>query len=228
MEAIADTGLSALIVTGADAGLGALRDAPFWESFARLVDLTLAQGLSTLWSCLAAHAAVEHLDGIQRRPLEGGKRVGFYPIAPVRPDPLLAGVDREWRVPNSRYNGVSGDELRAKGYEILTASGEADPDVFIRRGPPLFLFCQGHPEYDRDSIVLEYRRDVRAYLQGEAATPPNPPVGAPDAQMAEAFAQLDGGGRRAKPALENSLPLGSQPDQPPNGGHSPSASMETG
>ena len=31
----------------------------------------------------------------------------------------------------------------------------------------LFIFSQGHPEYDPSTIAREYRRDVRRYLSGE-------------------------------------------------------------
>src|SRR5579863_2826602 len=57
-DRIGEADLSALVVTGASTGVGELRDTPYWESFTRLVDQTQALGLSTMWSCLAAHAAV--------------------------------------------------------------------------------------------------------------------------------------------------------------------------
>jgi homoserine O-succinyltransferase len=188
-EAIAGAGLSALVVTGASTGVGELKDTPYWASFTRLVDATQALGLSTLWSCLAAHAAVEYLDGIQRRPL-AAKRSGFYCCAPSAEHPLLAGLGGGWRVPHSRYNDLAEADLRAAGYLILTRSADAGADVFLRPGPPLFLFCQGHPEYERDSLALEYQRDVREYVKGARAEPPVPPVGAIDARMAHTFAEL--------------------------------------
>jgi homoserine O-succinyltransferase/O-acetyltransferase len=188
-DAIAQSGLSALVVTGAAAKDGSLRDEPYWPSFARLVDLAVALKLPTVWSCLAAHAAVEHLDRIARRPL-ADKCSGFYDCAPMRSDPLLRGIERNWSVPHSRYNDLCADELEAHGYEILTRSPTAGVDVFVRRGPPLFLFCQGHPEYDRHSLTLEYKRDLRAYVEGERATPPLRPAGALDPEMEQTFSQL--------------------------------------
>ena len=197
-DAVADAGLSALVVTGAKAGDGPLKQSPYWPGFARLVDLTQSLQLSTLWSCLAAHAAIERLDGIQRRPL-GDKCSGFFDCSPNRSHPLLQGVERNWRIPHSRYNGVSADELTSHGYEILTAAGDAGPDVFIKQGPPLYVFCQGHPEYDRDSLLQEYKRDVRAYAHGTRGHAPAPPTGALDAEMARSFQRLtrDAAVRRA-------------------------------
>jgi homoserine O-succinyltransferase len=188
-EAIAQAGLSALVVTGAKAGDGPLKDSPYWAGFAHLVDLTVSLQLSTLWSCLAAHAAVERLDGIERQPL-GTKCSGFFRCASEASDPLLSGIENNWVVPHSRYNGLSAEELVSSGYQILTNSRDIGPDVFIRRGPPLFIFCQGHPEYDRDSLLQEYQRDVRAYLNGARAHPPASPAGPLDAEMERSFARL--------------------------------------
>src|SRR6202000_1633981 len=61
-------GLDALIVTGAEPR-GPLQDEPYWASLSHLVDWAEIGTLSTMFSCLAAHAAVLHLDGIVRRPL---------------------------------------------------------------------------------------------------------------------------------------------------------------
>ena len=175
-EAIPEAGLHALVVTGANPGDGVLRDAPFWADFAALVDMTLDLRLPTLWSCLAAHAAVEHLDGIKRKPLPA-KYSGLYACEPTAADPLLDGLQRSWTIPHSRRNGLDEAELVAHGYDILTRSPDVGVDSFVRRGPPLFLFCQGHPEYDRNALSLEYKRDLRAYLEGQSDAPPAMPVG---------------------------------------------------
>jgi homoserine O-succinyltransferase len=184
-EAIADSGVAALVVTGAATSGGPLKDEPYWPSFTRLVDQVAEARLPTVWSCLAAHAAVDHMDGIKRRPLDA-KCCGFYDCASVKPDPLLDGIERPWRVPHSRYNQVDEAELEARGYEVLMRS-PVGPDVWVRRGPPLFVFFQGHPEYDRSSLAAEYKRDIRAYFHGERPEPPAPPVGAPDPEMEQSL-----------------------------------------
>ena len=166
VEEIDQANLDALVVSGGDPGQSPLKGSPLWPGFVALVDCALRLELPTLWSCLAAHAAVEHLDGVRRRPLEA-KRSGVYRVSAVRADPLLDGLGPSWPVPHSRRNGLDEAELAARGYEILTRSEDAGPDAFVRRGPPLFLFCQGHLEYDRDSLLREYKRDFRAYLQGD-------------------------------------------------------------
>jgi len=172
------------VVTGADPGHAPLKQAAFWPSFTRLVDWALDSRTPTLWSCLAAHAAVEHMDGIERRLLPA-KHSGVF-ACQAAGDILLDGLDGVWPVPHSRLNDLDEQELVASGYEILTRSELVGADVFVRRGPPLFLFCQGHPEYDRNSLALEYKRDLQAFARGEREAPPAAPVDFRDPRLIEA------------------------------------------
>jgi len=41
----------------------------------------------------------------------------------------------------------------------------------------LFVYFQGHPEYGGQTLMKEYRRDVRRFLRGERETYPNLPRG---------------------------------------------------
>ncbi len=161
--------LDALIVTGAEPRATDLRAEPFWPAFQRLVDWAETASLPTLWSCLAAHAAVLHLDGVGRRPL-AQKCSGLFactPVAKPGAEPLLAGLEDGWVAPHSRSNGLEVSELSARGYNILTQSAEAGVDSFVRRaGSGPFLFLQGHLEYDANSLMLEFKRDLRRYVDG--------------------------------------------------------------
>ena len=67
--------------------------------------------------------------------------------------------------------------MRACGYRILTRSPAAGVDAFVddRERSSLFVFFQGHPEYDADSLLREYRRDVGRFLRGERTSYPQAP-----------------------------------------------------
>jgi len=39
------------------------------------------------------------------------------------------------------------------------------------------VFFQGHPEYDSDTLLREYRRDVCRYMKSEVTTYPSIPAG---------------------------------------------------
>jgi homoserine O-succinyltransferase len=124
-----------------------------------------------LWSCLGAHAAVLHLDGIARQPLPQ-KRSGVFDCRRAAAHPLLAGMPPYWPVPHSRANDLPEAELVAHGYRVLARSPTAGVDLFAKQWRSLFVFLQGHPEYDPLALAREYRRDVGRFARGERADHP--------------------------------------------------------
>jgi homoserine O-succinyltransferase/O-acetyltransferase len=170
--------LDGLIVTGTEPRAANLKDEPYWPALAKLVDWAGKNTTSTIWSCLAAHAAVLRADGIERRPFKD-KLVGVFDCDKATDHPLLAGVAPRQHVPHSRANDLAEPALTSCGYRVLTRSAEAGVDAFVReeQGSSLFLFFQGHPEYEADSLLREYRRDVGRFLRGEWQTYPAAPQG---------------------------------------------------
>jgi homoserine O-succinyltransferase len=180
IDCLWNTHLDGLIVTGAEPLAPAITDEPYWGSLAALVEWAEHNTYSSIWSCLAAHAAVLQFDGIERRALRD-KRFGVFECANVSDHPLTArltaGVSERLRMPHSRWNDIPGDGLKACGYHVLTRSEDAGIDAFIKRRKSLFVFFQGHPEYDTDSLLLEYRRDIRRFLRREHDSYPSMPKG---------------------------------------------------
>ncbi len=158
--------LDALIVTGAEPVADALADEPYWAALTRVIDWAEHNTVSTLWSCLAAHAAVLHLDGIQRRRLPQ-KRFGLFDCSKVAPEGLFNGAPAMLRVPHSRWNDIAEGDLRSHGYDVVSHSVEAGIDAFSKQWGSLFVFLQGHPEYEKDTLFREYRRDAQRFLKGE-------------------------------------------------------------
>ncbi|MFE1601217.1 homoserine O-succinyltransferase MetA [Methylobacterium sp. ID0610] len=174
-DALESAGLDALIVTGCEPRAADLRDEPSWPALTRVVDWARDNTASTLFSCLAAHAAVLHLDGVARRRLPR-KRAGVFACRAQGRHPLLAGLPETLPVPHSRWNELPETDLAAAGYAVLTRSEEAGVDLFVRPGRSLFVFLQGHPEYDPDSLAREYRRDLARFLAGERPDRPDLPA----------------------------------------------------
>jgi homoserine O-succinyltransferase/O-acetyltransferase len=182
-------GLDALIVTGAEPLTARLQDEAYWGSMCELVDWAERHTRSTIWSCLAAHAAVLRLDGIERRKL-AAKCSGVFPFARMVEHPLTEGMGEAVLTPHSRTNGLPAEALSNAGYAFLTASAEVGVDAFVREGESRFVFMHGHPEYDADALRLEYRRDIKRFLNGEAAVLPQPPHGAFEPSTVAALAEL--------------------------------------
>ena len=93
-------------------------------------------------------------------------------------------------MPQSRWNEISENELTACGYSILTRAEEAGVDMFVKQRKSLFVFFQGHPEYETNTLLLEYRRDIGRYLRQERETYPPMPQGYFDANTANALTAL--------------------------------------
>jgi homoserine O-succinyltransferase len=194
--------LDGLIVTGTEPRARSLREEPYWGSLTRILEWAELNTTSTIWSCLAAHAAVLHMDGVERRTL-AEKRFGVFECTNASLHPLLAGIKHSISIAHSRWNELPEESLTSAGYTVLTRSAEAGVDTFVKspalpssasgggkgRGgrQSLFVFFQGHPEYDRRALLREYRRDIGRFLRGERQAYPAIPRGYFDAEAEDAL-----------------------------------------
>jgi homoserine O-succinyltransferase len=171
------TPVDVLIVTGAVPQAADLRGEPYWEQMTQLIDWAQTGTITTVFSCLAAHAAVLHLDGIMRRPLPR-KKFGVFTAVRADDDPLFLNVPRQFAIPHSRRNETPDHALASHGYRVLTRLEEGGADIFTREPPgqSRFVFMQGHPEYDSTTLGREYLRDMGHFLHGESAVPPAIPA----------------------------------------------------
>src|SRR3984885_5303650 len=167
IEDLWDSHLDGLIVTGREPMTANLSDEPYWDSFTRVLAWAQENCHATVLSCLAAHAAILHMDGI-RRVKRQDKVFGIFECARVSDHPLTAGTASQFKLPHSRWNGVPEEQLADCGYKVLTRSANAGVDTFIKQQKRLLVFFQGHPEYESDTLLREYRRDVGRYIKCEA------------------------------------------------------------
>jgi homoserine O-succinyltransferase/O-acetyltransferase len=200
-----ETQLDALIVTGAEPLAPSLPEEGYWRELVEVFDFARRRTLSAIFSCLAAHAAVLHWDGIPRVPLPR-KLSGVFPARVVGRHALVDGLPLDHFIPHSRFNGLDEAALADKGYTTLVRSDEAGVDLFIKDEASLLIFLQGHPEYDADSLAREFRRDLNRYLAAERVRPPDPPSRyfRPDV-LAEVEALIDRSRREPRPQLVDFL-----------------------
>ena len=198
--------IDGLIVTGAEPIAAALPDEPFWGELTDVIDWARTNTRSTIWSCLAAHAAVLHLDGVERHRLNE-KCSGVYDCVKATDDWLTRDLPATLKVSHSRYNELRESELTARGYEILTRSDAAGVDMFARQLESRFIFFQGHPEYDSSSLQREYMRDLARFLNGERDLYPNIPAGYFDADTVAELQNFETRARATRnPMLAAELP----------------------
>jgi homoserine O-succinyltransferase/O-acetyltransferase len=169
--------LDGIIVTGTEPRAASLTEEPYWPGFVQLVDWARENTSSSVYSCLAVHGAVLHLDGVKRHALPA-KCIGVFPQTKVRSHPLMHNVPSSFKIPHARWNEVQEAELASCGYSVLTRSAEAGVDCFVKQHKKsLFVHFQGHPEYETQSLLGEYRRDMGRFLRGENEVCPTIPHG---------------------------------------------------
>jgi homoserine O-succinyltransferase len=203
--------IDGLIVTGAEPNAATLPQETFWRELTDIIDWAKSNTRSTIWSCLAAHAAVLHLDGVERKRIET-KCSGIYDSVKMSNHWLTEGLPSPFKVAHSRLNELRADDLTARGYQILTHSLQGGVDSFAKNFGSKdlgshFIFFQGHPEYEALSLEREYLRDIVRFLSGERDVYPGLPVGYFDAETEQklvAFAARAQTERR--PALSSELP----------------------
>ena len=170
-----------VIMTGTEPRRPDLREETYWPVLTQVLDWAERNTTSTVLSCLAAHAGVLHCDGIGRHALSD-KQFGVFDFAKTADHQLTVGTPETVRFPHSRWNEVRADELTANGYSVLTQSAEGGVDSFVKKKKrSLFVHFQGHPEYGAQTLLKEYRRDIKRFLKGERETYPTMPKGYFDA-----------------------------------------------
>ena len=171
-EQLQNEGLDALIITGANVANPHLEQEPFWEPLIQCVGWAQEHVTSVLCSCLATHALLKHLHGIDRQPLPQ-KRWGVYSHRISRAaHPLLRDINTRFDAPHSRHNDISKEALERAGLVVLTESNHGEVHLAVSQDRMRVIYFQGHPEYDINSLLKEYKREVLRFAAGELATPP--------------------------------------------------------
>jgi homoserine O-succinyltransferase len=173
-EDLCSQGLDALVITGANVANPALDQEPFWHPLIEVIDWARENVVSTLCSCLATHAMLKYFHGIERVPLPA-KRWGVFSHRVCRPDhPLLREINTRFDVPHSRYNDIPRAALEQEGLTVLAESEEGGVHMVVSPDQFRMVYFQGHPEYDTNSLLKEFKREVKRYARGERDLPPYP------------------------------------------------------
>jgi homoserine O-succinyltransferase len=182
-----------VIITGTEPRQPNLKDEPYWQVLADVFDWAERSTISTILSCLAAHASVLHSDGISRHRLSD-KQFGVFTFTKSASHELMSGTEEQIRFSHSRWNEVRANALTDAGYLVLTHSADGGVDTFVKKKKQsLFVHFQGHPEYGPETLVKEYRRDIRRFLRNERETYPSMPKSyfdAPGERLMSDFQEL--------------------------------------
>ena len=149
-----------LIITGAPVEHMPFEEVNYWKELTEIMDWSDDNVTSILHICWGAFAGLYHRYGIKKVPLSQ-KMFGIYEHKVLHHRvPLMRGFDDVFYAPHSRHTGLCMEDL-AKHPElnILAESEIAGPFIIIAKEGK-HIFVTGHPEYDRNTLDNEYKRDL--------------------------------------------------------------------
>lgn len=165
--AISHKNYDGLIITGAPLGQLEFEDVTYWDHIREIIDWSQRHVTSVLFLCWAAHAALYHLYGLNRKLLKSKRSGVFLHQRTSQHFPLLRGFDDEFLAPHSRFAQMDIDELKAHpALQVLTESAEAGAYMVLSTNSRN-LFVMGHPEYQKATLKDEYLRDLAEGLEPE-------------------------------------------------------------
>ncbi|MCG9737356.1 homoserine O-succinyltransferase [Shewanella insulae] len=163
-EAVRQKNYDGLIITGAPLGQIEFEEVTYWDHIREIIDWSQQHVTSVLFLCWAAHAALYHLYGLQRKLLSAKRSGVFNHRRTCKHFPLLRGFDDEFFAPHSRFAEMEVRDLKAhKELQVLAESDEAGAYLVLSRNNRN-LFVMGHPEYQKSTLSDEYQRDLAAGL----------------------------------------------------------------
>ena len=171
-----------LIITGAPVELMEFEEVDYWEELCRIMDWSSTHVHSTLHICWGAQAGLYYHYGIQKYRLPK-KASGVFEHRLLKPkSPLVRGFDDRFYAVHSRNTDVKIEDVEAvDDLEIVAVSDEVGLYI-VKSVDSRRFFVFGHPEYDTDTLKLEYERDVKRGIDPEIPTnyfPDDDPTRAP-------------------------------------------------
>ncbi|MDA3938460.1 MAG: homoserine O-succinyltransferase [Spirochaetia bacterium] len=161
-EAIKYKGLDGLIITGAPVEEKSFKDVWFWDELSGILDYAKDNIASTLGICWGGLALANYI-GIDKM-LFDKKLFGVYPLDNIdRNNRITGDLDDVFMSPQSRHAGISDKVLEAerdKGNISLLAHSDEAGYVIFETTDKSFIMHLGHPEYETDRLVNEYKRDL--------------------------------------------------------------------
>ena len=150
------------IVTGAPVEREPFESVTYWDELTRVFDWTREHVHAALGVCWGGQAMLHHFHGVPKHELPD-KLFGVYRHRVTVPaTPWLRGFSDSFLVPVSRWTETRpADFPLGSGLRVLVASDEIGPCLIEDPGRRA-LYMLNHLEYDSDTLLQEYRRDVEA------------------------------------------------------------------
>ena len=160
-----------LIVTGAPVERLPFEDVDYWTELCEVFDWAERNVFRRFHICWGAQAALYHRFGVPKYDM-GGKLSGVYEQQVKAPNSrLLGGFPLTFPCPVSRYTTAKLEDIEARPRLKVLATSEVSGPCFVEDQPTGDVYSFNHPEYDADTLLQEYQRDLQA--EPNVAVPAN-------------------------------------------------------
>ena len=155
---IKDNFYDALIVTGAPVEQMEYEEVDYWKELQKIFEWSKTHVFSCLHICWAAQARLYN-DYKIAKTIQPAKVFGVFEHEIVESgNPLIRGFSDVFLAPHSRHTHIDENKLAStKELEILAKSEVGS--LLISTEDLRKIFITGHLEYDRETLLGEYRRD---------------------------------------------------------------------
>lgn len=182
-DQVKDRKYDGMIITGAPLDYVKFEDVTYWKELCAIMDWGKTHVHCTLHLCWGAFAGLYYLYGLDRYDMET-KLSGVYAHRIVKKNsPLFRGFDDIFYAPQSRAMGITAEKIASvPELELMAVSDEAGVTI-VKTTDSRHLFITCHPEYDSDTLALEYFRDLNKGMNPTIPVnyfpddnPENPPI----------------------------------------------------
>lgn len=160
-QAVTDTALDGLIITGAPVEELDFEKVTYWDEIQSIIRFARKNIISTLGICWGGMALAKTI-GIDKVPFEQ-KLFGVFECRNLnRHHPITGDLDDVFRCPQSRHSGYADQILeseRDRGTINLLAHSEETGYVIFETTDRRLLIHLGHPEYNSGRLTEETLRD---------------------------------------------------------------------
>ena len=149
-----------MIITGAPVENLDFDQVDYWPELCSIMAWSKTNVHSTLHICWGAQAGLYYHYDIPKHTLPK-KLFGIYPHRVIKKEsPWFRGFDDVFYAPHSRYTTILPEDVAAVSRLSVYAESDEAGIFALKSEDNRHFFVLGHPEYDWNTLELEYRRDL--------------------------------------------------------------------
>ncbi|MDD5805777.1 MAG: homoserine O-succinyltransferase, partial [Eggerthellales bacterium] len=164
LDEVKDKYYDGMIVTGAPVEKLDFEQVDYWPELTQVFDWSQSHVHSVFSLCWGAQALMYHFYGVPKYMLPK-KCFGVFPQRLLKPNsPLVRGFNDISYMPHSRHTEVRIEDILSRQKLEVVAFSDLCGVSVAKSTDSRHFFVFGHPEYDANTLKLEYDRDVAAGL----------------------------------------------------------------